>query len=524
MTTTVPARFGFFTRSSGAWTQQGNKIIGSGAKGLANQGVSVALSADGNTMVSGAPADSSATEAAVGSSFLFTRTAGAWTQHGAKLVASAGVYGQSQGVSIALSADGSTMIVGGHGVPLVFFPSTADAALANLTLSTGTVSPVFAVDTINYYTALVGYGTSSITITPTTNSATATLTVNGTAAKSGSHVTLPVTAGANTIHIAVTASDGVTTRTYTLVVTTNTIIPPVISYATPATYSVGKAITPLSPVSSRVAAPAYNSSPVTLDGTDFNDPIGVAVDAAGDVYVADPASGWVYKIPAGNGAPVTKFSGALNPDGIGVPNGVAADGAGDVYIADSYRSSVYEIIAGSTNLVAVGSGFSDPTGVAVDAAGDVYVADAGNNQVKKIPAGSNTPVVIGSGFVQPNGVSVDESGNVYVADYGNNAIKEIAAGSNTPVVIGSVSYTSPQTYIQGTAITPLSPTSSNVASLAYSSSPVILGSGFSAPYRRSGRCCRRCVCGRHGNKLVKKYRQAMDTPVIDRLRFHSPYG
>jgi hypothetical protein len=100
-----------FTRSGGVWTQQGGKLVGTGATGSANQGRSVALSADGNTALVGGDGDNGG----IGAAWVFTRSGGAWTQQGSKLVGSNAVGNSQQGIAVALSADGNTAIVGGHG-------------------------------------------------------------------------------------------------------------------------------------------------------------------------------------------------------------------------------------------------------------------------------------------------------------------------------------------------------------------------------------------------------------------------
>jgi hypothetical protein len=101
-----------FTQSSGVWTQQGSKLVASDAVGAANQGQSVALSADGNTAIVGGPYDNSGV---AGAAWVFTRSSnGAWTQQGLKLVGSGAVAPDLQGSSVALSADGNTAIVGGY--------------------------------------------------------------------------------------------------------------------------------------------------------------------------------------------------------------------------------------------------------------------------------------------------------------------------------------------------------------------------------------------------------------------------
>jgi hypothetical protein len=108
-----------YTRSGGVWTQQGSKLVGTGAVGTALQGTSVALSSDGNTVIVGGPCDNPGSNCAnfvgVGAAWVFTRSGGVWTQQGAKLVGT-GVtspFGSTQGTSVALSADGNTAVVGG---------------------------------------------------------------------------------------------------------------------------------------------------------------------------------------------------------------------------------------------------------------------------------------------------------------------------------------------------------------------------------------------------------------------------
>jgi hypothetical protein len=98
-----------FTRSGGVWTQQGRKLVGTGAVGAASQGTSIALSADGNTAIVGGWPDNGET----GAAWVFTRSGGVWTQQGSKLVGTGAVGGARQGFSAALSGDGNTAFVGG---------------------------------------------------------------------------------------------------------------------------------------------------------------------------------------------------------------------------------------------------------------------------------------------------------------------------------------------------------------------------------------------------------------------------
>jgi hypothetical protein len=99
-----------FTRSNNVWTQQGTKLVGSGASGATvYQGTAVALSGDGNTAVAGAYGDNSEQ----GATWVFTRTGSTWAQQGSKLVGNGGVSFMRQGSTVALSADGNTAIIGG---------------------------------------------------------------------------------------------------------------------------------------------------------------------------------------------------------------------------------------------------------------------------------------------------------------------------------------------------------------------------------------------------------------------------
>jgi hypothetical protein len=101
-----------FTRNNGVWTQQGSKLVGTGAVGSASQGSAVALSADGNTAIAGGSGDDD-----TGASWVFTRSGDVWSQQGNKLVGSDIYTDTSQGSAVALSADGNTAIIGGPSPP-----------------------------------------------------------------------------------------------------------------------------------------------------------------------------------------------------------------------------------------------------------------------------------------------------------------------------------------------------------------------------------------------------------------------
>jgi hypothetical protein len=126
-------------------------------------------------------------------------------------------------------------------------------------------------------------------------------------------------------------------------------------------------------------------------------------------------------------------------DGFSHP-GVAVDGAGNVFVADFGNGAIKEIPAGCTQdscQKVVMGGLGGPWDVAVDGAGNVFFSAFEWNLVMEIPIGCQTESClqeIGSGFNQPYGVALDSSGNVFVADWGNSAIKEVlAAGGYTTV-------------------------------------------------------------------------------------------
>ena len=99
-----------FSRSGGVWTQQGSKLVGTGAAGIAQQGSSVRLSADGNAAIVGGYYDNSF----IGAAWVFTRSGTSWSQQGSKLVGTGAAGAAFQGTSVAFSADGNTASVGGQ--------------------------------------------------------------------------------------------------------------------------------------------------------------------------------------------------------------------------------------------------------------------------------------------------------------------------------------------------------------------------------------------------------------------------
>ena len=179
-----------------------------------------------------------------------------------------------------------------------------------------------------------------------------------------------------------------------------------------------------------VEVPAGGGAQTTV-GSGLNYPAGVAVDGAGDVFIADAGNNRVVEVPSGGGAQTTVGTGLYSP------MGVAVDGAGNVFIADTPHNRVVEVPAGGGAQTTVGTGLGELFGVAVDGAGDVFIADTLNNRVVEVPAGGGAQTTVGSGLNQPTGVAVDGAGDVFIADSNNSRVVEVPAGGGAQTTVGS---------------------------------------------------------------------------------------
>ena len=208
-------------------------------------------------------------------------------------------------------------------------------------------------------------------------------------------------------------------------------------------------ITPSAAVSSVVTNPANGAGEVR----------GVAMDNSGNIYTADLPHHTIRKItPDGTAtifAGLNDTPGSANGTGsvarFSFPTGLAVDGAGNVYVADNGNNTIRKItpaakvttFAGSAGLFGSADGtgtaarFYGPFGVAVDHSGNVFVTDTGNNTIRKItPArvvttlgglalspGTSDGHGINARFNSPRGMAVDSAGNIYVGDTGNHTIR-----------------------------------------------------------------------------------------------------
>jgi sugar lactone lactonase YvrE len=210
----------------------------------------------------------------------------------------------------------------------------------------------------------------------------------------------------------------------------------------------------------------------TLRDARFFGPLGVALDAAGNLYVAEGFNCTIRKITTA-GAVTTLAGTALHygrQDGVGSaarfsgPSGVAVDSIGNVYVADSDNHNVRKITSNGTVTTIAGTGesgsadgagsvaqFNRPLGIAVDSTGTLFVADTSNHTIRAIsPSGMVTTVAGTAGgagstdasgararFNGPWGVAVDSSGNTYVADRNNFTIRRVTPDGLVTTVAGT---------------------------------------------------------------------------------------
>jgi sugar lactone lactonase YvrE len=208
----------------------------------------------------------------------------------------------------------------------------------------------------------------------------------------------------------------------------------------------------------------------------LSEPFGVAADAIGNLYIADTSNHRIRKVDtsgrittvAGNGT--EGFSGDGGPATnatLNTPIGVAVDRAGNLYIADAFNNRIRKVNATGIITTVAGNGdarfsgdhaaatnasLSAPFGVAVDKVGNVYIADTSTQRIRKVDTSGTITTVAGNGTegfsgdggpaVQarlnfPTGVTVDRAGNLFITDQSNNRIRKVSTAGVITTVAGN---------------------------------------------------------------------------------------
>ena len=210
----------------------------------------------------------------------------------------------------------------------------------------------------------------------------------------------------------------------------------------------------------------------------LNSPSGVTVDGAGNLYIADTNNHRIRKVDTSGVITTvagTGVSGYSGDDGLATaaqlnnPYGVTVDGAGNLYIADRSNHRIRKVDTSGVITTVAGTGaygysgddgtaitaqLNFPYGVTIDSIGNLYIADSFNHRIRKVDTSGVITTVAGTGaqgnsgdggaataaqLNSPSNVTVDSAGNLYIADTNNHRIRKVDTSGVITTVSGTVS-------------------------------------------------------------------------------------
>jgi sugar lactone lactonase YvrE len=233
-------------------------------------------------------------------------------------------------------------------------------------------------------------------------------------------------------------------------------------------------ITPAGNITTFVGGASIGAADGSGAGASFNLPIGLAIDAANNIFVADAANNLIRKVTpagivttlAGSGV-IGSANGKGTAASFNFPQGIAVDNNGNIYVADTGNDLIRKITpdgnvttlagkiaSGKTNGTGSTATFNIPLGLAVDVTGDLYVADAGNNLIRKITPAGVVTTFAGSGYAEsndgvgtlasfnfPNALAIRPNGNLFVTEaHSHNASKITPDGKATAIDLSGFAY------------------------------------------------------------------------------------
>ena len=215
------------------------------------------------------------------------------------------------------------------------------------------------------------------------------------------------------------------------------------------------------------------SGVVSTFATGFSRPNGLAIDTSGNIYVADELNHKIKKVTSGGNVTTLAGSSAGMTNATGTsaqfnsPSGVAVDASGNVYVADRSNNLIRKITSAGVVTTFAGSGsfsntngtgtaatFANPTGLAIDANDNIYVTDYSNHSIRKITSSSVVTTLAGpvgttgtwgttngtgtsARFNYPYHVVIDSDENLYVSDFNNHKIRKITSSGVVTTYAGS---------------------------------------------------------------------------------------